>query len=85
MAFSHEERRTLLATPLVGKKTIGYLEGIGIDQLETLSGQKAEFLCELIADYSGLAGWATHSMAQQAIQNAIDTALKQQQTAKEQE
>lgn len=74
MAFPPEERRALLATPLVGKKTLAYLEAIGLDSFALLSEQEADFVCGLIAHHSGLSGWATHSMAIQCIRNAISTA-----------
>ncbi len=63
-------------TYLVGKKTIAYLEAIGMDSFETLKDQDAEFVCSLIAHESGLPGWATHKMAHQCVRNAIETATR---------
>lgn len=76
MPFSPEERAALAATPLVGKKTIAYLEAIGMDSFAVLREQDAAFVCSLIAHESGLPGWATHGMALRCVEGAIETAKR---------
>lgn len=74
MPFSDEERALLMNTPMVGKTIIKRLEHIGADNFESLREASASLLCEHIADQCGIRGWASHSMALQSVQNAIDTA-----------
>ncbi len=74
MPFSPRERKILMNTRLVGKKTVGYLEALEIDGFRELKTMSAELLGGLIAHHTGLAGWATHPMALQALSNAIAAA-----------
>lgn len=72
--FSASERKILMATPMVGRKLVGYLEGLGIDTLGTLASLEEAQLARLVAHHSGLPGWETHALARVAVRNAIAAA-----------
>lgn len=74
MSFSAAERRYLLKAPMVGHRLMQYLEGLGICTLEKLAALEEDMLARLVAHHSGLPGWETHSMARQAIANALAAA-----------
>ncbi|MBY0407352.1 MAG: hypothetical protein K2Q01_06635 [Rickettsiales bacterium] len=68
------ERAYLLKTPMVGKRMMHYLDGIGIRGCAQLASMDAAMLSALIAHHSGLPGWETHSMARQAVANVVAAA-----------
>ena len=74
LRFSDSEKRLLLKAKYVGHTIIKRLEDIGVSNLQDLSLADATMLCHIIEADSGIKGWGTHTLALQAISNAIDVA-----------
>lgn len=76
--FSDTERKKLLAARYVGKTFLQHIEGIGISTLAQLRELDSDMLARLIAHHTGIAGWETHRLALQAIDNALCVAHEEQ-------
>ncbi len=74
MRFRDDEKKILLAAPMVGATIIKRIEDLGIHDLAELAQADAAMLCQHIEANAGIKGWGNHSMALQSMQNAIDAA-----------
>jgi len=74
MAFTKEEKQSLLTLKGVGETVIKRLEQIGIDSFEKLATSNVEEITEIVADILQTTCWKNSPQAKSAIQNAIDCA-----------
>lgn len=74
MAFSADERKALLAAPLVGPTVLQRFEEVGFGSAEALAAARADDLCKLVAAHLGTTCWANAPRARQSVENAIAAA-----------
>ncbi|CUB04749.1 helix-hairpin-helix domain-containing protein [Marinomonas fungiae] len=71
MAFSEQERETLLAVKGVGPTVIKRFEEIGIDSLADLASRQADEIAEMVASMLRSTCWKNSPQAKAAINAAI--------------
>lgn len=71
MAFSEQERETLLAVKGVGPTVIKRFEEIGIDSLADLASRQVDEIAEMVASMLRSTCWKNSPQAKAAINAAI--------------
>jgi len=76
MAFSDQERATLLAVRGVGPTVLDRLERIGIDSLEALADSDPHDIVTQVAAMLGASCWKNSPQARAAIVGAVEAAKR---------
>ncbi len=74
MAFSHDEKRALLAVKGVGPTVIKRFEDVGIDSFEELARYEATTIAERVASMLRTTCWKNSPQALSAVEAAIQCA-----------
>ncbi|WP_374961137.1 helix-hairpin-helix domain-containing protein [Spongiibacter tropicus] len=74
MAFSHDEKRALLAVKGVGPTVITRFEDVGIDSFEELARYEATTIAERVASMLRTTCWKNSPQALSAVEAAIQCA-----------
>lgn len=74
MAFSHDEKRALLAVKGVGPTVIKRFEEVGIDSFEELVRYEAATIAERVASMLRTTCWKNSPQALSAVEAAIQCA-----------
>ncbi len=74
MAFSHDEKRALLAVKGVGPTVIKRFEDVGIDSFEQLARYEATTIAERVASMLRTTCWKNSPQALSAVEAAIQCA-----------
>lgn len=76
MAFTANERATLLAVKGVGPTVVDRLEQIGIDSLAALAATKPDDIVAQVAAMLGATCWKNSPQARRAIADAVNAARR---------
>jgi len=74
MAFTKEEKQSLITLKGVGETVIKRLEQIGIDSFDKLADSNVEEITEIVAEILQTTCWKNSPQAKSAIHNAIEYA-----------
>lgn len=77
MAFSEQQKQSLLAQRGIGQIVLKRLQEMGLDDVEQLAKANPDFILQLGADITGSTCWKNSSQARNAIETAVSWAKSQ--------